>query len=649
MADVYLAHDTEAGRRVVLKVIERSNEESVRLAIEAESRGARIQQQLRERDERILEVYAEGEHDGRFFVALEYFPGRTLAEILETEHRLEAKRAARYVVEICDQLRTLHEFIPRGSNRRTAVVHGDIKPSNVQIGVDDELRLLDFGIAKLITPGHDLTHHQLGSPSYCSPERLQTSQVDVHADLWALGVSLYEMLAGSPPFQAQSTLQLESLIQSRRPPRALPDSCPLELRAVVARALSGDVNRRYASAEAFETDLRAFLDGRPTQAPFDKAGCWKANATLVHQHEAKLDNGGKLDERLRLASRSRGLISVTAALLTGVLAGLLLFVPLAYHLHLREISRTIAEPKDYVSLPPSELASDWQLYQTVQHRSWLWGQFFQTENLAARFHANLLGSADKLIQQFRYGSEDQPGALNWPAARLCLAHALEIDPLNKSARGELHLCDGYLDLLGKSDPSPVNASLQEFHQAEALLPRSADPHLGLARAYIYSLHNVGAALAEFHQAGQLGYRLGPRETEQQADGYLFRAVWELNRAKRTPLDARQDSAKWLRLARADFERARSLDEPIAGFSHVQATLQQLYNGENETAKIEDALAAVPSNQLKVGTPVGLRTGRKPVPRRNYSKILAQKPVHPPSHMVLLRLRIANWVASLRWP
>ena len=648
MADVYLADDTEAGRCVVLKVIERSSKESVRLAIEAESRGARIQQQLRERDKRILEVYEEGEHDGRFFVALEYVPGRTLAEILETEHQIEAKRAARYAAEICDQLRTLHEFVAVGSSRKTAVVHGDIKPSNIQIGLDDELRLLDFGIAKLIAPGHDLTHHQLGSPSYCSPERLRTSQVDAHADLWALGVSLYEMLAGSPPFQAQSTLKLESLIQSRRPPRALPDSCPLELRRVVAKALSSDIDRRYASAEAFEKDLRAFLGGRPNQTLFEKVSFWKANATLVHQYGPKQDNGAKANERVP-PPRSRGLIGITAALLAGVLAGLLLFVPIAYQLHLSEISRTIATPKDYVSLPPSELASDWQLYQTVQHRSWLWGQFFQTANLAARFHANLLASADKLIQRFRCGSEDQPGNLNWSAARLCLAHALEIDPLNKNARGELHLCDGYLDLQRDSGPSAVDASLQEFRRAEALLPRSPDPHLGLARAYVYGLHNLGAALGEFHQAGQLGYRLGPREAEEQADGYLFRATWELNRAKRTPLDARQESAKWLRLARADFERARSLYEPIASFSHVEATLQQLYNGENETARIEDALAAIPSGQPKAITPVGLRTGRKPVARRNSTRMLAQKPVHLPSHMVLLRLRIAQWVASLRWP
>ncbi len=613
MADVYLAHDPEADRHVVLKIIERSPVESVRLAIEAESRGARIQRQLRERDKRILEVYEEGEHEGRFFVAIEHFAGRTLAQILETEHRLEAKRAARYAAEICDELRTLHEFVPRGSSRKIAVVHGDIKPSNIQIGADDELRLLDFGIAKVITPGHDLTHHQLGSPSYCSPERLRASQVDVHADLWALGVTLYEMLAGSPPFQAQSTLKLESLIQSCRPPRALPDSCPPELAAIVFKALSAGVERRYSSAWAFESDLRAFLEGRPSESSVGKAPCWNANATLPRQEQvsAKSVHSGAKPVR----SRSRDLTSVAAALLAGALAGLLLFVPIAYHLHLREISRTIAEPKDYVSRPPSELASDWQLYQTVKQRSWWWSKFFPTQNLEARFHANLLTSADRLIQRFRNGLEGQPGTLSWFAARLCLMHALEIDPSNRSARGELHLCDGYLAFERKSQPSALDASLKEFRRSEALLPRSPDPHLALARAYIYGLHNVGAALGEFHQAARLGYKLGPREIEQQADGYLFRAAWELDRAKHAPGDDRQENVKWLRLAGGDFERARGLYEPIAGFGQVDASLDQLYESQTEEGALENVL---------------------------------HKPVHVQPHMVLLRVRYTKRTVSLRW-
>ncbi len=609
---MYLAEHAETGTQVVLKIIEKSNRDSVRLAIEAERRGARIQQQLSKRDKRILEIYEEGEQDGRFFVALQYFPGRTLAEILIAEHRLEAKRAARYAAEICNQLLTLHEFAPDESNCIAAVVHGDIKPSNIQIGVDNQLRLLDFGIAKLITPGHDLTHHQLGSPSYCSPERLRASQVGVHADLWALGVSLYEMLAGSPPFQAQSTLKLESLIQSRRPPRALPDTCPPQLRAIVAKALACDAGRRYRSARAFESDLRGFLENRPIQAPLEETRYYNANATLPR---LKQIFARAAHSRVLYRSRgSRDLTSIAAALLAGALAGLLLFVPIAYHLHLREISRTIAEPKDYVSLPIAELSSDWQLYQTVKRRSWWSSRFFPTENMETRFQANLLGSADRLVQQFRSDSEDQPGDINWSSARLCLLHALAIDPRNRKARSELHLCDGYLDLQRGSQPSALNASLREFRQAETLLPRSPDPHLGLARAYIYGFHNVGAALAEFHHAGQLGYKFGPREVEQQADGYLFRAGLELSRAKQAPSDPANESAKWLRLARSDLERARRLYEPIAGFGRVDATLEQLYENQSEETKLEETL---------------------------------HKPMPPQPHMVLFKVRYTKRAGSWR--
>ena len=235
---------------------------SPRVVIEAEKRGAQLQRQLHYLDPRILEVYDFGELDGCFFVALEYFEGQTLAEILAKEKRMEARRAASYGAEICSQLRTLHSYVSDVNGRMTAVVHGDVKPSNIQIGRDDELKLLDFGIAKMITATHNLTRHNLGSPSYCSPERLNSSQVDVHSDLWALGVTLFETLSGSPPYQAQDTRRLESLIQSRRPPRALPDDIPTPLRAIIAKALAGDINHRYHSAEEFERDLRAFVERR---------------------------------------------------------------------------------------------------------------------------------------------------------------------------------------------------------------------------------------------------------------------------------------------------------------------------------------------------------------------------------------------------
>jgi serine/threonine protein kinase len=243
MTDVYLAFDTNANRHAVLKIVEESPDPLTQLILEAERRGAAIQKQLHQADSRVIEIYDYGELDGYFFVAMQYIEGRTVAEILKHENRIEPARAAKFAIQISSQLDKLHSFQTEEDGQRRSVVHGDIKPSNIQIGADDEVRLLDFGIAKALTFTHSRTHLNLGSPSYCSPERLSRGEVDRHADLWAVGVTLYEMVAGQPPYQAQDTRKLEELIQSRRPPRALPDVCPLALKAILSKALAGDLHQ----------------------------------------------------------------------------------------------------------------------------------------------------------------------------------------------------------------------------------------------------------------------------------------------------------------------------------------------------------------------------------------------------------------------
>src|ERR1700730_3872104 len=286
MTDVYLAIDTQTNRKVALKIIEESRDPNTQLALEAERRGVLIQKQLREVDPRTLEVYDYGESNGCFFVAMEDVEGRSIAQIIVAEKRLDPTRAARYAREVCNQLDRLHSFSTDIEGRKRAVVHGDIKPSNIQIGTNDQVRLLDFGIAKAITVTHSLTNHNLGSPSYCSPERLTKGQVDPHADLWALGATLYEMVAGSPPYQAQTTRKLESLIQSRRPPRALPANCPTPLRAIICKALAANIERRYSAAAQFEADLKAFSDGTRTLAEMEKDPPWNINETIERSPEA---------------------------------------------------------------------------------------------------------------------------------------------------------------------------------------------------------------------------------------------------------------------------------------------------------------------------------------------------------------------------
>jgi serine/threonine protein kinase len=605
MTDVYLAHDPETRRPVVLKIVEHSRDEFTRLVIEAETRGAQIQKQLHRLDPRILEIYESGERDGCFFVAMEYFKGRTLAEVLASEGRLAPARAALYAAETCNQLRTLHGFVSDVDGRLTAVVHGDIKPSNIQISASDELKLLDFGIAKVITSTHNLTRHNLGSPSYCSPERLSRAEVDSHADLWALGVSLYEMLAGAPPYQAQDTRKLEHLIQLRRAPRILPESCPPELRAIVNKSLAGDLHRRYSSAEAFESDLRAFLAGRPTVAGSEREPFWDANATVQTASPPSPQPAPAAPSAYTRPAASPGKLATPApqaysranvaiALLAGILAGLILFIPAAYYLRLRRESNSLIRSKNYAHLPEQTLTSDWQTFQDLQRRKLSLGSIPSLPPFATGFRRNLLLSADSVAADFRNSSDSNLKDFDWKRGRRCLLLALQLEPNDRRARGELHLFDGYLQLATDPQGPKLTSTIAEFRRAAALAPASPDPHLALARAFIYGLHNVGAAMGEFHQAEQLGLHLGPREREEQGDGFLFRAQWDLSRARRASGSSRSDAAHWIELAGADLDRARNTFEPIAGFDDVAGRLEKVYSASDEQAQIRDALLHPPA-------------------------------------------------------
>src|SRR4051794_14589496 len=265
MTDVYLATDIVENRKVALKLVKTAGEGVDSLVLEAERRGAAIQKELQSVDPRMVQVYDCGDQDGYFYVAMQYVEGRNLAEVLSAERRIDPQRAAAIALELCEQLGKFH-------SAQAAVVHGDIKPSNIHIGQHDTVRLLDFGIAKTLRADQNATEHDFGSPGYCSPERLARSEVDHQSDLWAVGATLYEMLAGSPAYQAENTRKLEALIRSKRSPRALPAGVPRGLRMIVGKALAPAATQRYGSARAFQADLQAFLEHRPTAAERERRG-----------------------------------------------------------------------------------------------------------------------------------------------------------------------------------------------------------------------------------------------------------------------------------------------------------------------------------------------------------------------------------------
>ncbi len=596
MTDVYLAFDTSANRHAVLKIVEESPDPLTQLILEAERRGADLQKQLHDADARVIEVYDYGHLDGFFFVSMQYIEGRTVAEILKQEGRIEPARAARFAVEILSQLDKLHSFQATIDGQRRSVVHGDIKPSNIQIGTNDEVRLLDFGIAKALTFTHSRTHLGLGSPSYCSPERLNRGQVDRHADLWAVGVTLYEMVAGVPPYQAQDTRKLEALIQSRRPPRALPEGCPVAMTAILHKALAGDLHQRYVSATAFESDLMLFLQNRPTVAEVERRVSWKSNPTVEKQRSPLPERVASMAETVRRSvlklkpprvQRLASVMSIFVALCWGLLAGLVVCVPAGYYYRFWRESDALRSP-DFTHAGVGEINRDWDLLQRVERRNTFLGGFSPASHLAANVRASLLAAGNDVIDRYRNNSDPRSQDFDWAKAALCFTHALEMDRGDHAVQGKLALCHGYENL----EHAP-QAAQTDFEDAAALNPGSPDSHLGLARIYVYSLKNVGMAMAELHEAQRLGFEPGPREAEEEADGYRFRATAELDQAQRAGPADRGAEERYLRLAQRDFERARQLYEPIEGFSNVSFALRQVDDDDRARQALADGLNKKP--------------------------------------------------------
>ncbi len=528
MTEVYLALDTVENRMAALKLVKVDTDRVSQLVLEAERRGAAIQQELHAIDPRMVEVYEYGDLDGYFFVAMQYIEGRSLAETLGSEHTIEPVRAAAIALEICEQLAKFHSW-------QSSVVHGDIKPSNIHLGRHDTVRLLDFGIAKRLRtgPGGQLsaTNHNFGSPGYCSPERLARSEVDPQADLWALGATLYEMLAGVPPYQADDTARLESLIRSRRPPRALPPSCPRGLRAIVTKALGPHASQRYSSAEAMQADLQAFLEHKPTVAEKERGG-WTPNSTLEAAREY-MRRAGRTVGRTRAA---RWIRLRTRSAAASFVAGMALWIGGTLGWQALHAGRKASPAASRPTTPVTATIDMTRLYVE------------EATGVLNAYHA----SQDNALEHF-----------DWQKAELCLARAQKLGVSGDAVKGQLALSRGYaiLERLGETQyPAQSRNELltrarAQFESAGRSLPLSPQPHLALARLAVYWIGAPDHAMAEFAAAEKLGAQPGRRETEEQADGYRLRA---------------ERLRSW-----ADAQKARALYQRIPGFDQADRHAKEL--------------------------------------------------------------------------
>ncbi|MDJ0928702.1 MAG: serine/threonine-protein kinase [Gammaproteobacteria bacterium] len=254
--NVFLSHDAYFGRDVAIKVYDiEPDDDPQRAKIARKMFFNEAQMVGMLQHPNILPIYDAGEENGKYYVVMEHVQGaRTLTAYCRPDNLLRTDDVVEIIYKCAKALHYAHK---RG------VIHRDIKPSNVMLTPDNEVRIIDFGIAILKDADISRIEGIAGSPSYMSPEQIQSAEITPVSDLYALGAVMYELLTGFRPFRANTLSRLLNQIVYATPPpiHQLRQEVPEELEEVVAVALQKEPMRRYSSAGELAARLTRVYQG----------------------------------------------------------------------------------------------------------------------------------------------------------------------------------------------------------------------------------------------------------------------------------------------------------------------------------------------------------------------------------------------------
>lgn len=254
---VYRALDTRLGRRVALKLLKSDAPEDTRRFIREARSQARIEHA------NVCRVYEVGEVDGEPFIAMELIEGEPLDR---AQHRMSLEQKVKVIRESADALHAAH---------RLGLIHRDVKPGNIMVVTSDDGSIkpyvVDFGLAREVSNVSDsLQNGIVGTPAYMSPEQAEgtSALLDRRSDIYSLGATLYELIAGRTPFVGTNALTLLTQVMTDDPPAlgSVRKGVPPQLETIVMMCLQRDPARRYDSARDLGDDLQRYLDGARVQA-----------------------------------------------------------------------------------------------------------------------------------------------------------------------------------------------------------------------------------------------------------------------------------------------------------------------------------------------------------------------------------------------
>ena len=573
MADVYLALDTRNQLKIALKLVEHGRGAEAQEILAAERLGAQLQSHLCAIDARIPRIHSYGDIEDFFYIDMEYVEGRDLSECIRTA-ALEVHEASRIAAELCSILNVAHKTTLEIDGRELrAIVHGDIKPKNIRMDTEGRVWVLDFGIAKGLSLTRKLTSNFFGSASYSSPERLDTGHIDEMSDLWAVGVVLYEMIRGQAPFEAPSTESLERIVRSRTPPQPLPDTCPLELQQIVYKTLAQTPGKRYPNAQEFESDLRAFLSGEPTVAARENEETRRSEPGEPIVRLALAPHAGPpADETRRTRAtpkwlrRSKKILGIGLPALFSIL---MLWEAAVYRNAIK------LEPVYVTQQIDGDKA--WEQYQEIKRAS---PMGLAPHALRGPLGRLLLDSCQKVADEYRNSDTPKIREGDWQRCKRFMLYARQLDASDKRAAAMLAYADAHILRINRKDVEAVSA----FQRAASTDSRWPDPHLGMARVYIYGLKDFESGIQALKRAEDLGHRLGKRELAQHADALKSRGLqcWQGS----VQLRDQPQETELLSRAKDDLKKALEIYTQIApwGDSTTQAKSAQA-----AIAKIENRI------------------------------------------------------------